>query len=112
MEQCRLSQKRPQLESELDSLADGNRKRLRLESQFDFQPGGDTKQSATLLQFEMFSTLIQEIREMKTQLGQFVTDFAENQELAGGLVNTSQTLCRMCGRTSTHCMQGDESQLP
>ena len=111
VEQCRLSQKHPQLESELDCQADGNWKHLRLESQFDSQPGGDTKQSATSLQFEMLSTLVQEIREMKTQLGRFVTDFAEKQELAGGLVNISQNPCRMCGRASTHCTQDDESQL-
>ena len=45
-------------------------------------------------------------------LGQFVTDFAEKQELAGGLVNISQNPCRMCGCASTHCTQDDESQLP
>ena len=46
-------------------------------------------QSATLLQFEMFSALVQEIQEMNAKLGQFVTDFAAKQELAGGLVKIS-----------------------
>lgn len=74
-------------------------------------------QSATLLQFEMFSALVQEIQEMNAKLGQFVMDFTAKQELAGGLVKISQGPCRICGHASTHhtCddnVQYDESQLP
>ena len=62
-------------------------------------------QSATLLQFEMFSALVQEIQEMNAKLGQFVMDFAAKQELAGGLVKISQGPCRICGHASTHHMR-------
>ena len=48
------------------------------------------------LEFELLSTVAQEIREMKVQLGQLVADFAAKQDLAGGLVSTSQAPCWIC----------------
>ena len=67
----------------------------------------------------MLSTLVQEIQAMKAQLGRFVVDFAEKQELAGGPVNISQGPCGICGHVSTYWPQDndfefndDGSQLP
>ena len=56
----------------------------------------------------MLSTLIEELQGMKAQLGQFVTDFAAKQELAGWRANISQGPCRLCGHASTHRMQDDD----
>jgi len=76
------------------------------------------------LQFELLSTVAQEIQGMKVQLGQLVANFAAKQDLAGGLVSTSQAPCGIC-RSHTcgqHMQHGDleesqtfskdESQLP
>ena len=73
----------------------------------------------------MLHTLVQEIREMKVQLGVLVADFAAKQEPAGSRVSISEGPCRMCyshsgmGReqnndfdTTSTCSGYDESQLP
>ena len=59
----------------------------------------------------MLSTLAQEIQEIKAQLGRFVTDFAEKQELAGGLANISQGSCRICEHASTQHMQDGDVEF-
>lgn len=75
-------------------------------------------------QFEILSILVQEIQEMKVQLGQLVADFAEKPESAGGLVGISRAPCKICcGHASGWHVQGEgfegtsnssdfESQLP
>jgi len=76
------------------------------------------------LQFELLSTVAQEIQGMKVQLGQLVANFAAKQDLAGGLVSTSWALCGICrshtcGQRMQHSdleesqtFSEDESQLP
>ena len=74
-------------------------------------------------QLETLSILVQEIQEMKVQLGQLVADFAEKPQSAGGLVSISQVPCKICGRARGWDVQGEdcegtstssdhESQLP
>jgi len=50
------------------------------------------------MQFEMLTNLVHEIKEVNAQLNQFMADFAAKQELAGGVVNISQSLCSICGQ--------------
>ena len=95
-------------------------KRLRLESQSDIQVDGDALKTP----FETLFTLVQEVREMKVQLGLLAADFTAKQELVGGCVGISQGLCRLChshacGRaennnfeTESTCGDYDRSQLP
>ena len=101
-------------------------KRLRLENQFGFKADDDGSKSPT---FEMLSTFIQDIQEMKVHLGLLVADFATKQEPGGGCVGIPQGPCRMyrshsCtpwprtghvddfDTTSTACSDYDGSQLP
>ena len=110
------------LESEsVDSHTIRDQKRRRLESQFNSQGGNNVLKSSTSLQFEMLSTLVQEIQEMNVQLGQLVADFAAKQDLGGGLVRISQVPCRLChslhgqhgqNDDSEESLSDNESQLP
>ena len=108
VEQHQLRQKRPGcFESEPKSLPDGDRKRLRLRSPFDLQ---DDALKHSVMQFEVLTNLIHEIKGVTVQLSQFVADFAEKQELAGRLVNILESSCRICGQAGTQNLQENDSE--
>ena len=124
-EQHQPHPKRLHPESELDSQDNRIRKRLRSQTHTNSQADGDfLKEPGATSQFETLSILVQEIQDMKVQLGQLVADFAEKLESAEGLVSIPRTSCKIChGHASGWRVQGEdfegistssdyESQLP
>ena len=125
VEQHQPRPKRLHPESELDSEANHDQKRLRSQAQTNSQADGDSvEEPGARSHLETLSILVQEIQEMKIQLGQRVADFADKPQSAGGLVSISWVPCKIChGHASGWHVQGEdfegtltssdyESQLP